>query len=89
LRPLDSAAVIDLSSLCLLIVRRAYNLYYAFGFALRIFFLSLSFFLLAPCLRCTVAISALQTVIWLDTMEFPFGIERFWAAAGSVDTSLS
>src|ERR1039458_3977223 len=63
----DSAAVIDLSLLCLRIVRRAFNLYYALGFALRRFFLSLSLFFLSPCLRCTVAISALHAVIRLES----------------------
>jgi hypothetical protein len=68
--PINAAALLEalrfgssyppLSSLCLLIARWATNLGRTFGFALRRFFVSLSLFLLTPCLRCSIAISALH-----------------------------
>jgi len=77
LRSLDSAGVIDLSAYAFEFVRRALNLNYAFGLALRRFFLSLSLLLLAPRLRGTVAIGAVHTVIYFESHGLPFEIEHF------------
>jgi hypothetical protein len=77
LRSLDSAGVIDLSAYAFEFVRRVLNLNYAFGLALRRFFLSLSLLLLALCLRGTVAISALHAVIDFESRGLPFEIENF------------
>jgi len=67
----------DLSAYTFEFVRRVLNLNYAFGLALRRFFLSLSLLLLAPCLRRTVAISVLHAVIYFESHGLPFEIENF------------
>ena len=58
-------------------VRRVLNLNYAFDLTLRRFFLYLSLLLLAPCLRRTVAISALRAVIYFESHGLPFEINNF------------
>jgi len=70
--PINPAFVIDFSLFCLRIVRRAVNLSYAAGFALRGFFLSLALFFFAAGLRCAVAIVALHPVIRLESHGVPF-----------------
>src|SRR5712692_6229954 len=61
-----------LSPLCLLVVRRTFSLYLTLGFALRGLFVSLALLFLAPRLRCTVAIGALQIVVRLESHGVPF-----------------